>query len=308
MRAEWAWALIALGACSGKGGCAHGGGESLPAGFTEACDAWAARYCARLATCAPTSVEVDYGDVGRCISRNRPACASALVAPGNGRTPESLLRCARSYDAASCDDVVVGRPPEACRVPGHLPAGAACGDDAQCAGAASHCRLAGDEVCGTCAPLGEAGSDCDSDRDCASGLVCYFTCMPPVALGEACDGMTRQCPQTLVCFDYVCSASASLGAPCEPRADRCDHDHEMFCDPIARACVHYVAVDPGSACGAGTVCRGGSCSPEGTGDKSTCVANAKDGAPCDASLGPSCTAPARCVAGFCKMPDAAKCI
>jgi hypothetical protein len=308
-RAHWVWALLAVGACSGKfgrAGCGIGGSRAATDG-EAACQKWATQLCGRLDACAPVSVDVDYGDVAACIARNVPPCVSSLAANGTGRTLASVLACAASYDTASCDDVVVGRPPPSCRVPGTLPGGARCGDDAQCAGPQSYCRIAPDATCGTCAALGESGAPCASDRDCESGLVCYFSCMAPVGLHEPCDGMTRQCPQTLVCLDYECVAPAALGAPCEPRADPCDHDHGLFCDPRARVCARYATADARAACGGGAICRNGTCGTD-EGTEATCVPNASDGMSCDPAGGPSCIAPARCVGAKCRMPEPARCM
>ncbi|HEY4015962.1 MAG TPA: hypothetical protein VGM06_21650 [Polyangiaceae bacterium] len=252
-------------------------------------------------------MEVDYGDVAACVARNVPICISSLAANGTGRTPATVLACAAAYDSASCDDVVVGRPPPACRVPGRFPGGATCGDDAQCAGPQSYCRIPADANCGSCAELGESGAPCASDRDCESGLVCYFSCMAPVGLHEACDGMTRQCPQTLVCLDYVCTTPAPLGAPCEPRADPCDHDNGLFCDPRARVCARYATADAGATCGAGAICLNGTCGAE-EGAPPTCIPNASDGKACGPAAGPSCMAPARCVGGTCRTPEPARCM
>jgi hypothetical protein len=314
MRAQWAWALLTLAACSGKSACgAPGTRPAAPAGADEACAVWAAHSCGRLEACAPLSVQVAYGDVGRCMARNRPSCVSALRASGTGDDPAGVEACARAYDTASCDDVVVGRPPEACKRAGARPPGAACGDDAQCAGPHAHCRMGDDEACGTCAALGPADAACDSDKDCAYGLVCYFTCMPPVTLGAACDGMTRQCPQTLVCYDYVCAAPAAVGTPCNPQADACDRDHGLFCDPRTRVCGRYAVADIGAPCGPATICKGGSCETasgpsDGPGLPSICTAHASDGARCDPASGSPCAPPARCIRGACQLPDPAACL
>jgi hypothetical protein len=273
----------------------------------QACTDWATRYCKRLALCAPLSVEIAYGEVAHCVERNRPVCVSALGASGTGQTPSRLESCAQAYDSAPCEDVVVGKPPLSCNVPGSLAAGEACGDNAQCSGANGYCRMANDETCGRCSVLGAAGAGCFSDRDCEYGLVCYFTCMPPVAPGAACDGMTRQCPATLVCFNYMCSTPAPADAPCDPRADNCDRDHGLFCDPQTKSCLHYTVADAGAACGTGTACGAGSCTTDPETQKATCVANAADGTSCDAASGPFCSAPARCVDTRCMLPDPSSC-
>ncbi len=305
MRAPWAaWIIIGVASCSVRSPCIGSGASS---DADRACADWANHYCNRLESCAPLSVQIAYGDVARCIERSKPVCASALGAIGTGQSPDRVESCAQSYDSASCDEVVVAKPPLACEVPGLLPNGAPCGDDSQCSGPKGYCRMANDATCGTCAVLGPPGAGCYGDRDCEHGLVCYFTCMAPVALGAECDGMRRQCPATLVCLNYACHLPSPAGAPCDPRGDACDRDRGLFCDPQTRSCSPYTLAEVGAPCGAGMACRAGSCATNPSTQKATCVANAADGAACDATSGPSCMAPARCVDGKCKVPDATRC-
>jgi hypothetical protein len=307
VRARWVWIAIALAACSGSKSCATGGGGNASAPRAErACADWATRYCKRLESCAPTSVQIDYGDIDTCIARRTLVCSPMLNARGTGMDAPHLETCAQAYDTASCDDVVVSKPPQACNVGGSLPAGAGCGDDSQCSGPEGYCRIAADQTCGVCATLGPIGAACDSARDCQYGLVCYFTCMAPVALGAACDGMRRQCPETLVCFNYSCTVPAQRGVACEPNGDNCDHDHGLFCDGDKKSCTPYSIADVGTTCDNGTICKGGQCSGV-PGAASKCTANAGDGASCDARNGPNCSAPSRCVAGACKLPDPTTC-
>jgi hypothetical protein len=306
MRMHWPWALIAFAACSGRSPCS--GSSNASGGAEQACVDWATRYCARLEACAPLSVQVGYGDVAQCIARNEPVCSSVLAAQGTGHTPASMEACALAYDSAACDEVVVGKPPASCNVAGSLPQGAPCGDSSQCSAESSYCRIGDDRACGLCSPRGSTGSACDSDRDCDYGLVCYFTCMPPVSLGARCDGMTRQCPSTLICLDYTCSPTAQEGAPCDPRADACDRDHGLYCDPQARICSHFTVSEVGGPCGAGTACRAGFCVPNDRSETWTCAQNAADGSRCDRVFGPQCLAPARCVDSICVLPAAAHCL
>jgi hypothetical protein len=309
MRTRWIWTAVALAACTGRTtGCSacigHG---AVSAGADEACTDWATRSCNRLTFCAPVSVQSDYGAVATCIARNKTACVLALQAPGTRADANTIRTCAQAYDSASCDDVVVAKPPEQCNVPGALPAGAACFDNGQCAGQGAYCRRAPDQMCGVCATLGPPGAACDSARDCQYGLVCFFTCTVPVAKGGACDGMKRQCAETLVCFNYVCVAPAEAGEPCEPQADNCDHDHGVFCDVEQKRCAGFAVAEPGAICGIGTVCRAGTCMADEATQTSKCVANATDGSRCDSKLGPACTAPARCIDGTCQQPIASAC-
>jgi hypothetical protein len=310
MRVRWACLLVAVAACAILDSCSRSCGEdnASTALAGEACADWATHYCRRLESCAPISVSIEYGDVEACVSRSKLVCASALRARATGATPRTIKSCALAQDSVNCDDVVVGKPPESCHVPGLLSAGAACGDSSQCAGPHSYCRTNVDNTCGTCAPLGEVGAGCDSARDCQYGLVCYFTCMRPVAKGEMCDGMLRQCPETLICLNYKCVAPGELRAPCEPNADHCDHDHGLYCDPQQKVCLQFAVADVGGPCTAGTICKRGACLPDDTTGASKCIASAPDGANCDARHGPTCLAPAKCVNGQCRLPKAEACL
>ena len=305
LRTRWQWVALAFVACSGQNLCR--GSKGSPANVESVCLQWATHFCARLESCAPLSIQVAYGDEGQCVARNRPQCEAALRAPGTGQTAPGMESCARAYESASCDEVVVGKPPAPCAAPGSLPLGAPCGDDSQCAGTGTHCRIADRDRCGICAMRGPVGAACDSDRDCEYGLVCYFTCMQPVTLDAPCDGMTRQCPSTLICLDYKCVATGQVGAACKPRADHCDHDHGLYCDSQTQVCARYAVADRGAACGSGTICKAGSCTEDEKTHAWSCVGYADDGSRCDAVSGPHCAAPARCIDGICLTQDPSAC-
>jgi hypothetical protein len=307
---RWVCTVVVMAACATRSPCSRSCGDNSNAAALqdEACTDWATHHCKRLETCAPISVSIDYGDRDTCIVRNKLVCASALQARGTGATPSTVKACALAQDSASCDDIVVGRAPEACHVSGLLGPGAACGDSSQCAGPRAYCRMTADATCGGCASLGDVGAACDSARDCQYGLVCYFTCLRPVVEGDMCDGMLRQCPETLICLDYKCVAPARQRAPCSPNADQCDHDHGFFCHPEEKVCAPYAVADVGALCSGGTICKRGACLPDETTDTSRCVASVPDGANCDATHGPTCLAPAKCVNGQCRLPKAAACL
>jgi hypothetical protein len=310
MRTRWGYIVVALAACTTPSPCSRSCSQrSSATGLGDgACADWAARYCKRLESCAPLSISIDYGDVDACIVRNQPVCASTLRARATGATPATMAACALAYDSASCDDVVVGNPPEACHVPGALALGAACGDGSQCSGADAYCRVAADDTCGACSLRGDVGAACDSARDCRYGLVCYFTCMHPVAQGDMCDGMLKQCPETMVCLNYKCVVPAQREAACQPNADPCDHDHGLYCDPEAKVCSPYKVADFGAPCGAGTVCGRGTCLPDDATGTSRCLASVAEGSRCDATHGPACLGPAKCVNGQCRAPRAETCM
>lgn len=309
MRMRGVYIVVVLAACTTRSPCSRSCAERSPAPALrdEACRDWATHHCKRLEFCAPLSVSLDYGDLDTCVDRNKQVCASALRAPATGATPNTMAACALAFDSASCDDVVVGRPPKSCHDPGALGLGAACGDDSQCSGVDAFCRVAPDDTCGACSVRGDVGAACDSARDCQYGLVCYFTCMRPVGPGDMCDGMLKQCPETMVCFNYKCIVPAQRGASCEPNADHCDHDHGLFCDPEEKICLPYKVAGIGAPCGTGIVCGRGTCVPDEGTETSHCVQNLPDGSRCDRTRGPACLGPAKCVNGQCRVPQADRC-
>jgi hypothetical protein len=244
--------LVSPAACSGPGSVSNSA-----VGADQACADWAMHYCTRIEFCEPFRLQTVYGDVTRCAARSKPLCLSRLKANGTGAAPGSVATCAQAYDSLTCGDVFIGKPPEACNVPGSLSAGAPCGDNSQCGGKNGYCNVASGQTCGACATLGPAGANCDSDRDCQYGLVCLLTCMVPVAQGAACDISTHVCPETLACVNSVCSPPTPLGSACSPNADNCDGARGQFCDRPTGVCSQFSIAGIGAPCGNGAACGGG---------------------------------------------------
>jgi hypothetical protein len=71
-------------------------------------------------------------------------------------------------------------------------------------------------------------------------------------------------------------------------------------------CTPVVYAKVGEACGI-TGMMYAVCTASADCKMQKCVAPATDGAPCDATNGPGCLAPAKCVGGLCKLEDPAAC-
>jgi hypothetical protein len=113
---------------------------------------------------------------------------------------------------------------------------------------------------GTCVPPVALGDACGVDSDCASGLVCGVqgTCATPAGLNEACSS-DSSCQAGLFCTDsYVCLAARYPGDPCGDADSACAHG-------ICRAgtCVdHAKAGQPCAGvtdCVTADMCRNGAC-------------------------------------------------
>jgi hypothetical protein len=154
---------------------------------------------------------------------------------------------------------------------------------------------------------------CGSDDDCNSGMACMSgTC---VAFGDentSCDS-THPCRPDLTCKGSACTAPSAAGVACSSPYD-CDGLRGVVCNPSTMKCENVGIAAPGAACGILQghliVCMGpggfcaGATSPNYQG---TCVAAAADGAACDVSKGPVCSASAVCVSGACVVPDPGMC-
>lgn len=283
-----------------------------------ACQRLAEADCSRANACSKIYVDVLYGDVDTCTTRLKAACLRVLGAPGVHETPSMAAACASDIATLSCDDLYAKNLPASCDVPpGDAANGAACGDDEQCA--SSFCAWPGGATCGTCAAARKIGDDCVSG-ECGRTLACVSgKCQKAGKLGDSCDSKSNPCVADLSCFGGTCVAAASAGAACdanEKTNPACDQAAGLFCNPGTHVCQKLGEAKAGEACGAdfaaGTfsVCTAGAVCRTTSGTLSgTCVAPAADGAECnsDASIGPECLSPARCVGTVCKLPDPAAC-
>lgn len=279
------------------GGSGGGGGPS--GGSAAACAPFASAICSVVDRCVPAWMRVFYGSIDLCVARQEMACALQLAAPETSQSAEKVAACAEALEGASCDGVL-RRIAEACPVdPGGRQDGEACAWDAQCE--STYCPV-GEEGCGTCAPRSEPGGPCEAaPASCPAKHACAAdVCTPIAARGESC-ASGEPCDLALLCVDGTCQVGAGPGEPCDP-AHPCDSGRALSCGPEGM-CVEPLYAEPREACAGGEVCTAASqCSASGV-----CVAPAEDGTACGGAPGLTCYAPARCVSGYCTLPDPAAC-
>ncbi len=258
-----------------------------------------------------------------CEDREALGCEEGLAAPMTAATSTTVSACAQAIGAEVCTAILAADTPDACLAPhGAAAAGAPCQTSAQCT--TGFCATDKTALCGTCAPTPAAGDSC-ATSGCGPSMRCVAQtqlCAVPVASGGAC-GRGSPCADGLACVgatmmmaNGTCTAQlATAGAACDPKnktAADCNPDDGLACDSATNTCVAQPFAAPGGACGAlGTVntrCSGGESCTVATGQTTgTCVAPAADGAACDATVGPGCQFPARCVANVCALPGSISC-
>jgi hypothetical protein len=288
-------------------------GPPGPADIERACQT-VVRLCERIDACAPTLLQLIWGDLPTGTERLLVSCRNDLGAPGTGATPATFATCADALSRATCAELFENRV-VGCEARGQVEPGRVCGTDGQCA--TGLCRRGAAGLCGICAVKSGAGGPCrkDKNEDCERGLVCSPAerCAAPVARGGACDG-ERPCGFGLFCGrGGTCLDSAkSAGAPCTGEEGSCDFGRGLFCNG-ARVCQVVRVARAGESCGLFanplTICSGGpfeqTCRPRGLG---TCVAPAREGEVCGAgAMDRDCLPPAACVDGVCALPSAASC-
>jgi hypothetical protein len=242
-----------------------------------------------------------------CIERMKLVCELELVAPDVASSVADIESCAHAIDATPCgasfdpDDVAE------CRWHGKRDAGTACGVNAQCASGFCDKRPPSSE-CGTCGKLPVAGEDCPADR-CAPGHKCVAPgkCVKLVALGAACDG-SAPCASGGTCVARKCIAPARIGDACDPLGRVGPGCTEMItCDTKSKRCRAPALAQVGEVCGlVGTElrpCTHAWCEAHGAEGK--CLARVADGDACTTSE--SCTVPAACIRGACRLPDPRAC-
>jgi hypothetical protein len=337
---------------SGLGGDGPSADGGLTAAQACAADAHAA--CMLRSTCSMTfGIEKDYPDEATCENRTAIPCEHSLAARGTAQDPAGIEACSAALPNESCSDFLDGNPVSACVPPaGTGQTGTACGASGQCA--STFCAIGQYQVCGTCQPLPPLGASCQVAADCGRDVACAVaagassgTCVAYAALNAPCLTGTQPCAAQLGCVGDdpttgtmgTCQAIAgTVGAACDgsrKTAANCDAQAGLACIPNAKGsavgtCKAITLVAAGTRCGdigAAPVtgvadCIGGGLCVKQLTDAGTpaatgvCVPPAQDGAPCDndATKGPPCLAPAKCVpsapgatAGMCVVPDATQC-
>lgn len=324
-------AIVAVGVLGWIVGCSSSdGGGAAAITADDACTQLAAALCDKIQSCAPSYLQLGYGDATTCKARALIECKAGLAAPSTAATPGDTAACATAAKGASCGALLDNDTPAACLPKnGGLDDGKPCADDAQCK--SGFCGLDNDkEICGLCAAKPAEGAKCNRGK-CPSGLKCARndTCAKVVAEGGACDD-TKPCAAGSSCFKGKCTKDqATEGAACDDKltnAPGCDSLQGFVC--VTNKCMKVVIASEGKECGFDydtatmavkgfTICdKGGWCkgidlTAKPPVFKGTCQAAAKDGEAClaDATFnkGPGCLEPAECVGGKCQVPDAATC-
>ncbi|HVH46671.1 MAG TPA: hypothetical protein VM925_30225 [Labilithrix sp.] len=276
-----------------------------------ACADVAAAYCAQIERCYAFYGEFDRPEE-ECIARRKLSCELMLTAPGTNETPERVALCARDRRAFACDDAFAGKAPESCApLSGALDDGKACVTSAQCKNKLCH-YAASDSACGVCTKLPELGEDCRDVGTCAVPSWCIAgTCTALTTAGGACTS-GDVCPANLTCIDGQCAPPLAAGATCSVTSDLCDYP-ALRCNTKSKVCTETIPAPAGGQCGTNasgdySVCTGGSsCLSGPDGGVPKCVPPAADGTSCNTTNGPLCSLPARCVSGFCALPNPAAC-
>ncbi|MFI5297959.1 MAG: hypothetical protein ACHREM_07655 [Polyangiales bacterium] len=285
------------------------------------CTQLAAAYCAKLASCAPFFVNLDYGTDDNCRSRFHDQCVANGTAPNGGDIGENFQTCALAAPGITCNNLYADTLPQACLpVPGKGANGAACTDSSQCQ--STFCALGDNSACGVCLDPPAAGSPCAAGATCPHGLTCASgNCVAKGLAGAKCSD-AAPCIANLECFNGTCTALGAAGEACDIQgktAVSCDITNSLFCNPTTSKCAPIVpdgalgAVCGFSAttgklttCGATSYCKANA----GSTTVGVCVLRSPDNGACtsDAILGVGpCTPPARCVSGTCVQPVPSAC-
>ncbi len=201
---------------------------------------------------------------------------------------------------------------------GTLAIGAACNEDAECAGyvAGSATCVATSQTCdrtaaccsGSCtatAGKGAVSSPCTGPT-CASGLYCSTASSMCTAIattaGMSCYG-SDGCADPMYCDELssaggICTHAAASGDACEPTATLPCAEGSDYCDVESALCTTKSTV--GNACSSTIPCVGfANC------DTGMCVAIPSQGQPCFTGTGTACLGDLTCVASVCVAPQAA---
>ncbi|MFO0587217.1 MAG: hypothetical protein U0441_06755 [Polyangiaceae bacterium] len=278
----------------------------------SACQSFDTTLCDQLEACSPFGFQVSYGTKEVCETRLKDRCMGAIELTGAVVTPTDVQSCSDDYAELTCDELLAGKKPSTCDVPGTKDDGAACAADVQCKN--GMCRSNGEGKCGVCTtPVVEGGGCDNTNKFCGSGLYCNAdgTCHKPGPSGATCDAK-NPCASTLWCDSGKCAKPAAAeGADCTGKDfTSCDGQQGLFCSPTTSKCVKAGVAKLGEVCGfdlaANTItgCEADTyCETDAMG-KGTCVAKLAVGSSCtiDAATGSSkCVSSAVCINGTCSL-------
>jgi hypothetical protein len=299
------------GGSGGTGAQDGGAGDvAVDAGsaIDEACAHLARVSCQKYGECLPWYIPLEFGDIDTCIQQYAATlCRNRLGLEGSGDTPATTEACAAARRAATCaqwfdNDLALS----ACLSrPGTRTTGAVCGTASQCQSA--QCVVPIGMECGRCGgPLVGEGGGCTSSSECASNLQCIdLKCGLPRGLGQRCPNVSA-CQYDLTCWNGYCVVGTSKAGESCDATTACRVRDGLTCrDGV---CIPWQFDGPGEPCIAddSRFCAGtGTCTT--TGVSAVCIPGARDGEPCDHSVGPFCMPSASCIQGFCKTPDIRMC-
>lgn len=298
------------------------GGSDTAAAVTidKGCTDLAAAYCAKIGSCAPFFIMLDYGTDANCRSRFHDQCVANGASPNSGDLGSNFEACASEAPGFTCDQLFADTLPAACLpVPGKGAIGDACTDSSQCQ--STFCAIGGDSSCGSCVSPPAAGDPCAAGSSCPDGLACASgVCVAKGLAGASC--ASAPCIGNLECFNDVCTALGAADQTCDingKTAVSCDITNGLFCNPTTSKCTPIVPdATIGAACGFSTstglltVCGATAYCKANTGSTSVgvCTLRAADGAACasDAILGVGpCTPPSSCIGGTCQQAIPSAC-
>jgi hypothetical protein len=312
--------------------CSSSSSGSAAVSTDTACADYATAICTKASTCSVIFLEISYGDTAACTTRFKSLCASAFAAHATSLTTDHVEKCIAALSSAGCDALYDRNTPADCRsTAGTLANGTACGDDNQCTSA--YCNKGASSICGTCGVArSKVGEACTQDDNCDYGLVCIGGGMTPQVCaarggaGATCDAQ-HPCSTALACNVTSMAGMPASGTCITPNAEgaacttglglgSCDVlKAGDFCNPKSLVCQKLPIAAGGAACGFDpmtgiyTACaKNALCHESGPPPgMSVCIAAAADGAACDTTNGPPCTAGATCVNKVCQQPDASGC-
>jgi hypothetical protein len=307
------------------------GAAGVASDIAAACASSRMVECNKMETCEGGWATTIYGSVDTCVARLTVACERFAMSPGSGVTAAELSTCGANQQAQSCDEWFGIRTP-GCGYSGLKVDREPCRFGSQCINGFCNQYLYRTQrnVCGVCGVAPQLGDRCDSSCGGDGSLACEYsnpsdsrgTCVASGGAGDTC-GATAPCLPGLLCAlptagatsGQCAPAEGNVGDPCDDTVGPfCDYRRRIYCNDQLGTCALAQDVEPGGACGVladGSTgqCRGGICLGSSAGVPGTCIAYLPDGSPC--TFGPgtqsSCTPPAICDTGICRISGGELC-